>query len=83
VPAILYRAPNSGSRHIGYKGRTGIYEYVVVDEVLRRLIHESAAEAALDAHARTRTPAMLADGWRKCLAGVTSAEEVLRVTREE
>ncbi len=54
-----------------------------VDEELRRLIHANAAEAELDRHARTRTPSILADGWDKCVAGITSAEEVLRVTREE
>ena len=74
---------DTGNRHSGYRGRTGIYEYVVVDETMRRLIHAGAAEADLDAHARTRTPAMFADGWRKCIAGITSVDEVLRVTREE
>ncbi len=54
-----------------------------VDETMRRLIHEGASEADLERHARTRSGAMLEDGWRKCIAGVTSTEEVLRVTREE
>ena len=83
MQATLYRAAASGNRHAGYKGRTGIYEFVGVDDTLRRLIHANAAEAELEAHARTRTPAMLADGWRKCVAGITSVDEVLRVTREE
>jgi general secretion pathway protein E len=50
---------------------------------MRRLIHENASEAELERHARTRAPGILEDGWRKCLAGLTSTEEVLRVTREE
>jgi general secretion pathway protein E len=80
----LHRPSSQASgRHAGYRGRTGIYEFVTVDEELRRLIHASVAEADLERHARTRTPSILADGWRKCVAGVTSAEEVLRVTREE
>jgi len=70
-------------RHAGYRGRTGIYEFVIVDEELRRLIHASAAEVDMERHARTRTPSILEDGWQKCVAGITSAEEVLRVTREE
>jgi general secretion pathway protein E len=37
----------------------------------------------MERHARTRTPSILDDGWNKCVAGITSAEEVLRVTREE
>ena len=82
--ANLYRpSSQAAGRHAGYRGRTGIYEYVLVDEELRRLIHASAAEADLERHARMRTPSILDDGWRKCVAGVTSAEEVLRVTREE
>jgi general secretion pathway protein E len=82
--ATLYRPDTSAAgRHAGYRGRTGIYEFVNVDEEMRRLIHAGAAEAELERHARTRTPSILEDGWRKCVTGVTSAEEVLRVTREE
>jgi len=82
--ATLFRPPAEiGSRHAGYKGRTGIYELVAVDDAMRRLIHEGAAEAELERLARTRSPSILEDGWRKCAAGVTSAEEVLRVTRED
>jgi len=82
--ANLHRpTAQAAGRHAGFKGRTGIYEYVTVDEELRRLIHASAAEADLERHARTRTASMLDDGWRKCVAGITAAEEVLRVTREE
>ncbi len=82
--ATLYRPrADLGSRHAGYKGRTGIYELVPVDDAMRRLIHENASEAELERHARTRAPGILEDGWRKCLAGITSTEEVLRVTREE
>ena len=82
--ANLYRpSAQAAGRHAGYRGRTGIYEFVNVDEELRRLIHANAAEAELERHARTRTPSILEDGWNKCVAGITSAEEVLRVTREE
>ncbi|HJT97099.1 MAG TPA: type II secretion system ATPase GspE, partial [Rhodanobacteraceae bacterium] len=82
--ATLYRArADLPGRHAGYKGRTGIYELVGVDETMRRLIHEGASEAELEKHARTRSPSMLEDGWRKCATGVTSSEEVLRVTRED
>ena len=77
------RARISPSRHAGYKGRTGIYELVGVDETMRRLIHEGASEADLERHARARSPSILDDGWRKCAAGITSSEEVLRVTRED
>ena len=80
----LYRPrADAGNRHAGYKGRTGIYELVPIDETMRRLIHEGASEAELERHARSRAPSILEDGWRKCVAGVTTTEEVLRVTREE
>ena len=46
-------------------------------------IQEGASEIDLLRHARKNTPAMLEDGWNKVIAGITSADEVLRVTREE
>src|SRR5690606_17197147 len=82
--ATLYRPrADAGNRHAGYKGRTGVYELVPVDDAMRRLIHEGASEAELERHARTRAPSILEDGWKKCLAGLTTTEEVLRVTRED
>ena len=80
----LYR-PRAGlpGKLAGYKGRTGVYELVLVDELMLKLIHEGAAEAVLESEARKRTPSMASDGWAKCVAGITSTDEVLRVTREE
>jgi general secretion pathway protein E len=80
----LYRpGPNARGKNAGYKGRTGIYELIVVDDTLRRMIHDRAGEHVLEAQARTRSPGIAADGWHKCVAGITSVDEVLRVTREE
>ena len=67
----------------GYRGRTGIYELVLIDETMRQLIHDQAGELALTRHARTMTGSIREDGWRKVLAGHTTVEEVLRVTRED
>ena len=67
---------------LGYRGRTGIYELVVVDDAMRQLIHDKASEQALAHQARTMTPSIRTDGWRKVVLGETSIEEVLRVTRE-
>ena len=84
LSATLYRPRSDlAGRHAGYKGRTGIYELVGIDETMRKLIHEGASEADLERHARTRSPSILDDGWRKCATGITSSEEVLRVTRED
>ncbi len=69
--------------HTGYQGRTGIYELIPLDETLRSMIHDGAGEQQMERHARTRSPSIRADGVRRILAGETSIEEVLRVTREE
>jgi general secretion pathway protein E len=66
----------------GYAGRTGIYELLVVDEAMRTMVHDGASEQALERHARERTPSIRQDGMRRVLAGETTLEEVLRVTRE-
>jgi len=82
--ATLYRpSAQAPGRHAGYRGRTGIYEFIAVDEDLRRLVHANAAEVDLERHARMRSAGILEDGWNKCVAGITSVDEVLRVTREE
>jgi general secretion pathway protein E len=70
-------------RNAGYRGRSGLYELVLVDELLRQAIHDGRGEAELTRLARQRTPSMLEDGWRKLLDGVTSLDEVLRVTRDD
>jgi general secretion pathway protein E len=67
----------------GYRGRTGIYELLMVDDDLRRLIHDQVSEQVLRDHAAGRGMRSLReDGMRWVAVGVTSLEEVLRVTRE-
>jgi len=67
----------------GYRGRTGIYELLTVDDELRRLIHDRASEQALRAHVIDRGMRTLReDGMRWAAQGVISLEEVVRVTRE-
>ncbi len=68
--------------HTGYTGRTGIYEVVEVDETMRTMIHDGRSEQEMERYARTRGPGINDDGIRLVLAGKTSLEEVLRVTRE-
>ncbi|MGE8360012.1 type II secretion system ATPase GspE [Pseudomonas sp.] len=80
----LHRPRGCGQCHQqGYRGRTGIYELVVFDDRLRTLIHSAASEQDMTRHARTLGPSIREDGRRKVLEGVTSLEEVLRVTQEE
>ncbi len=69
--------------HSGYKGRTGVYELMVADDAVRSLIHAQAPEAELIASARRGgMHSMRDDGERLVREGITSAEEVVRVTRE-
>jgi general secretion pathway protein E len=78
---ILYRP--GGDYGSGYRGRSGIYEMIVVDDTLRTMIHDGAAEHDLERYARTMTPSIRDDGRAKVLRGETTLEEVLRVTRED
>ena len=67
--------------YTGYRGRTGIFELMVVDDDLRHVIHEASGERALREVARENGMRSLReDGMAKVLAGETSLEEVLRVT---
>jgi type II secretion system protein E len=71
-------------RQQGYQGRKGIYELLLVSEALRPLIMNRApattiAQRAIEAGMRT----LRTDGWNKVKAGVTTIEEVLRVTQTE
>jgi general secretion pathway protein E len=76
----LYKPNDSGN---GFRGRTGIYELVVVDDQMRTMIHDGAAEHDLERYARTMTPSIRDDGLKRVLAGETTVEEVLRVTRAD
>ena len=80
-PPTLYRPRADVPGGAGYKGRTGIYELVTIDDELRTMIHDGSGEHELERHARTRGPSIRDDGLKKVLSGVTTLEEVLRVTR--
>ncbi len=67
----------------GYRGRTGIYELVPVDDRMRSMIHAGVSEQELETYARTLSPSIAADGRRKVMEGTTTLEEVVRVTRED
>lgn len=63
----------------GYKGRRGIYEVIGVDETLKRMIHQQAAEAQLVAYVRERQSLIFHDGLRLVNDGITTLTEVMRV----
>ena len=69
-------------RQIGYSGRRGIYELSVTTERVRQLAHDNVSsweirKAAVADGMRT----LRHDGWLKVLSGLTTVDEVLRVTK--
>ena len=80
----VWRARGCAACHgEGYRGRTAIYEIVEVDGAMGAMIHDSAAEAEIEATARRAGPSLIEDGVAKILMGVTSVEEVARVVRDD
>jgi len=67
--------------HSGYAGRRGVYELLIVDDTIRALIHRNAADAEILATGCANGMRTLHDDAERWLsAGLTSLEEVLRVT---
>lgn len=71
-------------RHTGYKGRTAIYEILVMSEPIRELVLKRASsdqikKKAINLGMRT----LRQDGWEKIKKGITTPSEVIRVTQEE
>jgi len=66
----------------GYQGRLGIYELIELDEEVRSLIYNRASEDELSHCVRKHGGSMMQDGMTKVLQGITSLEEVLRVTQD-
>ena len=64
----------------GLRAARGIYELVTVDENLRELIHDRASEQVMTEYVRRNSPGIAADGCRKVLAGITTVNEVMRVS---
>ncbi|OLD39485.1 MAG: hypothetical protein AUI57_03175 [Candidatus Rokubacteria bacterium 13_1_40CM_2_68_8] len=70
----------SACRHTGYRGRTGLFELLIVTDEIKQVLLKSPNVGALRgiAHAEGMTT-LRQDGWRKVQAGITTVEEVLRV----
>jgi len=82
-PRVYHAVGCQACNHSGYRGRQGIYELLVVDEQIRSMIHNGAGELEIEKYARTQSPSIREDGKLRVLQGVTTVEEVLRVTRED
>ena len=66
--------------HTGFEGRQGLFELVLVDETMQKLIHDQAGELELESRIRQQIPSMVDAGFQLVAEGVTTVEEVLRVT---
>jgi len=85
APTTLYRG--RGCRHCqgsGYRGRTGIFEMMLVSDAIRSLVLERAPATAIRRQGAAEGMRCLReDGWRLVRNGRTTLEEVLRVTKDE
>ncbi len=69
--------------HTGYHGRTGVFELLVADDATRAQVHTQASEAEIRAAAIAGGMTLMReDGERLIQSGITSREELLRVTRD-
>lgn len=67
---------------LGYKGRSGIYELIDIDSQLATMIHDQESQQKIETYCRTQSSGIVDDGLRKVKLGITSLDEVFRVTRE-
>jgi general secretion pathway protein E len=83
--ATVYRAKGcEACFHTGYLGRSAIYELLIVDDDIRQLIMKNVDAATIKAHAMNRAMRTLRqDGAARVLTGITSVDEVVRVTQKE
>jgi general secretion pathway protein E len=82
-PLRLYRPKASAENPSGFRGRLAIIEQLTMNDALRRLLMQHADAGDIERAARqSGMRTMYEDGLRKALAGLTTVEEVLRVTQE-
>jgi type II secretory ATPase GspE/PulE/Tfp pilus assembly ATPase PilB-like protein len=84
---MLYRAKEGGCAvclGMGYKGRTAIYELLIIDEKTRHLTIKNADAQTIKSHAISAGMRTLReDGSQKVLAGMTTTAEVLMITTQD
>jgi type IV pilus assembly protein PilB len=80
---IFYRAQPSEESSDGYKGRVGVYEVLQVSESIKDLINGNATSGEIEKRAKAEgMRSMIEDGFVKSAEGITTIEEILRVTME-
>jgi type II secretory ATPase GspE/PulE/Tfp pilus assembly ATPase PilB-like protein len=82
---VLFRAVGCREcRQTGYHGRHAIFEWMDIDPALRELVLRNVSSGEIAAQARRSGLRTLSeDGWRLVRAGLTTPEEVLRVTKDQ
>ncbi|MCD6508438.1 Flp pilus assembly complex ATPase component TadA [Candidatus Poribacteria bacterium] len=85
---MIYRAVRGADcdecRGRGYVGRTGIFEVIVMNDQLRQMAMENVPSQQIKQEARKYGMRTLReDGWRKVVMGITTIEEVMRITQSE
>jgi general secretion pathway protein E len=81
---VIYSADGcTQCNHLGYVCRSGLYEFIPIDNRLQNMIHEGEGEQAMEEYARSISASLGQDGKRMILEGRTSLEEVLRVSRDD
>ena len=78
-PPKIYHANDNSD----FSGRTGIYEFLLVDDNIKDLIHDGASEREIIKYTRKHFPSIRSDGRRQVLSGITTIDEVLRVTQKD
>ncbi|MGB3839704.1 MAG: type II secretion system ATPase GspE [Rhodanobacter sp.] len=82
-PIRLWKPGTSATNPSGYRGRRAIMEFLTMSDPLRRLVMQRASEGEIEKQARAEgMRTMYEDGIAKAVAGITTLEEVLRVTQE-
>jgi len=85
VPPTVYKGQGcEACRGSGYRGRMGIYEVLVMDETVRGLVMQKApSDQVKQQLLAAGWKSMRQDGWQKVAMGLTTPEEILRVTMDD
>jgi type IV pilus assembly protein PilB len=79
----IFKTRGCDQCHEGYRGRVGIFEVLEVNEDIKKMISQKATATEIEEKAKSRGMlTMVEDGFIKVIQGITSLEEILRVTKE-
>ena len=83
--AVFYHGKGCGEcKNTGYSKRIGIFEMLIIDESIRRLIiSRASAREIKNAAVKNNMILMRADGIQKAMRGMTTIAEVMKATQEE